>query len=119
MALIADVALPGALTGAGDLARATGLDLMRQRILRGLWTSPGDLVLDEGWGAGLDAYQGLPADPILLLEVQSRIERFLDTLAFVLAYKVTVTAGAREGATSISLAIKTTGGDLSVPDLRL
>lgn len=119
MALIADVALPAALTTTGDLAMVTGLDLMRQRILRGLWTSPGELVLDEEWGAGLDACQGLPPDPIVLLEIQSRIERFLDTLAFVLGYKVTVMAGARDGATLITLAIKTTDGDLSVPDLRL
>lgn len=119
MALVADAALPGALTAGGDLARVEGLELYRQRIVRGLYTTPGELVLDEEWGAGLEAYQGLPADPVILLEIQSRCERFLDALPFVLAYKVSVRAGAVEGATVITLAVKTTEGDLAVPDLRL
>lgn len=117
--LVADPALPGALTGTGDLGLVTGDALYRQRILVGLHTAPGDLVLDEEWGAGLDEYQGLPADPVILLEIQSRVERFLDTLPFVVDYKVTVSAGAVEGATIVSLQVKTTQGDLAVPDLRL
>ncbi len=47
----------------GDLAVATGSFEVKQRILRALMTVPGDYIWYLGFGAGLPAMVGQPANP--------------------------------------------------------
>ena len=46
----------------GDLAIATGPYEVQQGILRALMTNPGDYIWDLGYGAGLPAMVGQPAN---------------------------------------------------------
>jgi len=88
-----DAQKPWEVTDDGDLEAATGGPRLRQRILRGLSTSPGEPLHRPGWGAGLKHYQGKPATRAHKQEVANRIQQFLKPLEAVDAYEVTVTDG--------------------------
>jgi hypothetical protein len=47
----------------GDLALATGSDVINQRIYRRLLTNPGDYLWNLDYGGGLAQFVGLPAKP--------------------------------------------------------
>jgi hypothetical protein len=46
----------------GDLALATGSDVVNQRICRRLLTNPGDYLWSLDYGGGLGQFVGLPAN---------------------------------------------------------
>lgn len=51
-----------ALSATGDLQTAAGPEWGRQRVLRRLLTNPGDYIWQPGYGAGLAAMVGQPAN---------------------------------------------------------
>lgn len=50
------------LSATGDLQTAAGAQWGRQRVLRRLLTNPGDYLWQPGYGAGLPAMVGQPAN---------------------------------------------------------
>ena len=61
------------VSNTGDIAVIDGITLSQQRILRRLLTPPGTYIFDVAYGAGLQAYIGLPLDIVLYNQIQAVI----------------------------------------------
>ena len=62
----------------GDLGLTATDEMIRQRVLRRLLTSPGDYIWSPSYGAGLAAAVGRPTDPRTIearVRLQLRLER--------------------------------------------
>ena len=46
----------------GDLALASGTDVINQRVLRRLLTNPGDYIWNQDYGGGLASFVGQPVN---------------------------------------------------------
>ena len=67
-----------ALSASGDLLAVSGLVMTQQRVLRRLLTNPGDYIFQIGYGAGLAAMIGQPAEAARIAAVirsQMKLER--------------------------------------------
>lgn len=117
MAQRQDVYTPMEATDGGDLRAASGAEKVRQRVLRGLFTSPGELKHRPGWGAGLREYQNAVATPQNIQEVANRITAFLDPLEAVVDYDVAVTAD--DGEIVYTIAAETRDGEFEIPEATL
>jgi len=100
-----------------DLQAVTGDELVAQRVVRGLLTAPGDIVHRPDWGAGLLAYQNDTPTPGTQQRLLRDASRFLDGLAFVDDYSVTVQ---RDGdSLLLNLALQVDGEQLEIPQVTI
>jgi hypothetical protein len=53
-----------AVSSSGDLALATGSDVVSQRVCRRLLTNSGDYLWNLNYGGGLAQFVGIPANPV-------------------------------------------------------
>jgi len=102
--------------GTYDLQAVTGDELVRQRVRRGLLTSPGELVHRPEWGAGLIEYQNETATLSRRQELVQQADRFIKSLAFVDDHQVAVTES-DDGAFLIRVTVEVDGRELSLPDI--
>ena len=118
MATRVETAKPFGETDAGDLEPATGAERLRQRILRGLFTEPGELKHRPGWGAGLKSYQNKPSTRSNLQAVANDIARFLKPLEAVEAFRVEVDDDG-DGSIAFSVAVEHDSGTFEVGEVSL
>tara|TARA_Y100000310_G_scaffold174301_1_gene174376 strand:+ start:2699 stop:3064 length:366 start_codon:yes stop_codon:yes gene_type:complete len=102
----------------GDFAVVTGDGLVRQRLLLGFRTFPGDFHDLPEWGAGLEEELNRTPTPASLAQLKNRIRRFLDTIPLVDDYSVDVV---REDGEAVGVSTKVTyqGRDVNLPEVRL
>lgn len=73
-----------------DVESITGLELVRQRIKRLLFTAPGELRHRPDFGVGLQTYRNEPITPANRTAMINDAQEGLDVLDFVQDYKVSV-----------------------------
>ena len=61
------------ITAAGDWAHVTGIDALRQALLRRLVTNPGEWKTNPGYGVGAPQYVKSPDTPASRAELAARI----------------------------------------------
>lgn len=113
-------------TSGGDLRAVTGLELVSQRILRGLFTQRQrqDVADDEtaeilhrpNWGAGLKRYQNEPPVPANLQAVAADVTNFLDSLPFVDDHSVNVSRN-RASEYLVKIKVDVDGRELTLPEV--
>lgn len=99
------------------LKGVTGDELVAQRVVRGLLCEPGDIVHRPDWGAGLQAYANEPPTLSTQQRLLKQASRFLDGLAFVEDYSLTVQ---KDGdALLLNLAVQVDGEQLDIPQVTI
>ncbi len=61
------------VTAAGDVALATGIEALRQSLLRRLLTNPGEWQTNPGFGVGAPQFVKKPNTPAVRAELEGRI----------------------------------------------
>jgi len=102
-----------------DLAPTSGVDLVIQKIIRGLLTRPGEIHHRPRWGAGLRDYQNKPPTDDILQEIANRVAGFLDTMEAVDEYKASVDHDADADETTITIRGKVRGSNFEIAGLTL
>lgn len=74
----------------GALKPVSGEELARQRILRLLFTEPGDIVHRPDLGGGLQSFRNKPPTPTNTRRIRNQAARLLDSLDFVESHEVEV-----------------------------
>lgn len=118
-AQIVDDADPFETTASGDLLTVSSEELARERILRLLFTAPGEIIHRPQLGGGLQRYRAKAPTPHNLRRLRNDTERMLDALNFVEDYEVVVQTTTSGGATCFSLKIRAVvdGVELTLPEV--
>lgn len=99
----------------GALKPVSGVALARQRILRLLFTEPGDIVHRPDLGGGLQSFRNKPPTPANTRRLRNQATRLLDALEFVESHEVDVVGSG--GTFQLSIRALIDGDELLIPEV--
>ena len=99
----------------GILKPVSGEALARQRILRLLFTDPGDIVHRPELGGGLKSFRNKPPTPSNTRRLRNQATRILDSLDFVESHAVEVVGSG--GAYRLTIRAIIDGAELLIPEV--
>jgi len=116
-----DDADPYETTESGDIATVSGEVLARQRILRALFTEPGEVQHRPSFGGGLNAFRNKTPTPFNFRRLRAQTESTLDSLSFVDEHDVAVRTESEGGTTVFVLDLRVVidGVELAIPEVSL
>lgn len=116
-----DIALPASSveTAAGhDLRRLEGDDLIRQRLIRFLFTRPGEMPHRPDWGLALQDFRNKPPMPETYRRLRNRIDAGMTSLAWVDTYGLELSYD-DAGAFVIDLVVVIDGREIRIPEVTI
>ena len=103
--------------GGHDLASVEGTPLLAQRVLRFLFTTPGEILHRPGWGAGLQKYANKPPLPSVMARMRNDFRTALGQLPYVEGYAFDI---AHTGALYvINIRVRINGEIYKLPEVNL